>query len=124
MSLTALDHNRLVLTEGLTDKNTTNIHAEMHVVDVLGLPIGIVKEVTGTSVEVVVSGQLKSIYYLEAGKRYYATNLGQLITGEYYGSKNTDSYFIYHENDKVIVSDDNCVGIAIDENTLAVETKS
>lgn len=119
-----MNYNRLVLTEALTDKNMTNVHAEMHVVDLLGLPVGIVKRVTNQNVEVVVSGEVKNMFNLEPGKKYYATNLGDIIEGEYTGERNTESYYIYHESKKVVVSDDNCVGVALDDNTFVVKTKS
>ena len=31
---------------------------------------------------------------------------------------------VYHENRKVVVSDDNCIGVALDDNTFIVKTKS
>ena len=61
-----------------------------------------------------VSGQT-----LASGHNYYADTHGHLIKGEFVGSMNTESYYIYVESeDGTIVSDDNRVGFAINANSL------
>ena len=84
------------------------------------LPLGVVVEATKNTVSVAISGTIKvSGQLLETGHNYYADTLGNLIKGEFVGSMNTESYYIYVESeDGKIVSDDNRVGFAINANSL------
>lgn len=117
---TALFNNRLVLVESLTSVDGSLAHSELHVVDVKPLPLGVVVEATKNTVSVAISGTIKvSGQLLETGHNYYADTLGNLIKGEFVGSMNTESYYIYVESeDGKIVSDDNRVGFAINANSL------
>lgn len=111
--------NRLVLVESLTSTNVSNTHSELHLVDIKPLPLGIVSSVTSSTVSVAVSGTVKSSFALVPGCNYYGDNDGKLHKGEFVGSMNTDIYYIYVETeDNKILSDDNRVGFALDEETL------
>lgn len=116
----ALFNNRLVLLESLTSQDPEKAHAEMHLLDIKSLPLGVVVGVTSTSVSVAVSGKIQlPNMKLEPGRNYYGDSLGNLIKGEFVGSMNTDAFYIYVETDDgKILSDDNRVGFAIDEHTL------
>lgn len=117
---TNLSNNRLVLIESLTSKDPKQTHSELHVVDVKPLPLGVVAEVTKNTVSVAISGTIKvSGQTLASGHNYYADTHGHLVKGEFVGSMNTESYYIYVESeDGTIVSDDNRVGFAINANSL------
>lgn len=117
---TAVHRNRLILVESLSSKNTTNNHSEMHVVDIKALPLGVVIDKDSSKVKVAVSGMVKVPgMILAPGRNYYGDTHGDLIKGEYVGSMNTDSYYVYVESEEgVMVSDDNRVGFAMDANTL------
>lgn len=117
---TAVHRNRLILVESLSSKNATKNHSEMHVVDIKALPLGVVVEKGNNKVKVAVSGMVKvPSVMLTPGRNYYGDTHGNLIKGEFVGSMNTDSYYVYVESeDGVMVSDDNRVGFAIDANTL------
>lgn len=116
----SLYNNRLVMIESLTSQKPDEAHAELHLLDIKPLPLGVVVEVTSSAINVAVSGKIHTKNMkLEPGRNYYGDHLGQLIKGEYVGSMNTDSYYIYVETeDGKILSDDNRLGFAIDENTL------
>ena len=117
---TAVHRNRLILVESLSSKNATKNHSEMHVVDIKALPLGMVVEKGNNKVKVAVSGMVKvPSMTLTPGRNYYGDTHGKLIKGEFVGSMNTDSYYVYVESEEgVMVSDDNRVGFAIDANTL------
>lgn len=91
----------------------------MHIVDIKALPLGVVTSQSKKEVTVVVSGMISTSTQLVPGRNYYGDNNGKLVMGEYVGSMNTESYYIYVESDDgVIVSDDNRVGFALDSKTL------
>lgn len=115
-----LFNNRLVLIESLTSKDAEKAHAEMHLLDIKPLPLGVVAEYTSSTANVAVSGKMSfNNQKFKPGYNYYADHLGNIIQGELVGSMNTDAYYIYVETeDGKILSDDNRLGFAIDENTL------
>ena len=111
--------NRLVLVESLTSSKVSNTHSELHLLDIKPLPLGIVTSVTKSTISVAVSGTVKVSTTLAPGYNYYGDNDGHLHKGEFVGSMNTDIYYVYVETeDNKILSDDNRVGFALDEETL------
>lgn len=115
----ALLENRLVLVESLTSEKPELAHAEIHLLDIKSLPLGVVTAISSTTVSVAVSGKITVPMTLEPGRNYYGDSLGNLNKGEFVGSMNTDAFFIYVETDDgKILSDDNRLGFALDEKTL------
>lgn len=111
--------NRLILVESLTSQDVSQVHSEMHLIDVKSMPLGVVVSRSSSSVSIAVSGVVQTTDKLEQGYNYYGDNRGRLLKGEYVGAMNTEVYYIYVEaEDGTLLSDDNRVGFALDENNL------
>ena len=67
----------------------------MHIVDIKALPLGVVTSQSKKEVTVAVSGMISTSTQLVPGRNYYGDNNGKLVMGEYVGSMNTESYYIY-----------------------------
>lgn len=92
----------------------------MHVIDIMPLPLGVVVSTTDEQVDVAVSGTISVTNTLEVGRNYYSDNKGMMVKGEYAGLINTESFYVYVENDDDILSDDNRIGMAIGAHTLFI----
>ena len=61
--------------------------------EVFPTPLGIVSDISGKKVTVVVDGELKVTgRTLKVGKEYMANSRGELVEGDYVGEMNSDSY--------------------------------
>lgn len=121
----AISNNRLVMIESLTSEDPELAHAEMHILDIKPLPLGIITDISSTTVSVAVSGKVSlPSMTLEVGRNYYGDSQGNIIKGEYVGSFNTDSFYIYETVGNKILSNDNCLGFALDQTTLLLKPKT
>ena len=86
-------------------------------------PLGIVSDISGRKVTVIVDGEYKVTgKKLVVGKEYMGNSNGELIEGDYAGEMNSDSYPIYAVGDDIdqILTTENQMGYAISEDTLFV----
>ena len=93
--------------------------------EVFPTPLGIVSDISGKKVTVVVDGELKVTgRTLKVGKEYMGNSRGELVEGDYVGEMNSDSYPIYVQDEKEnvneILTTENQVGDAISEDTLFI----
>ena len=80
--------------------------------EVFPTPLGIVSDISGKKVTVVVDGELKVTgRTLKVGKEYMCNSRGELVEGDYVGEK---------ENVNEILTTENQVGYAISEDTLFI----
>jgi hypothetical protein len=88
-------------------------------VESLGKPIGVISDVDGGELDIAMSGTVDA-KSLTAGSAYYAATNGQL----YAASTTTDSKYVLANDNKVVLSKDAMVGVAVSGSKLFVAAQS